>query len=83
MAKIRIGNDIAVTWTLKDGEGNPYDLTGRNVEVHLRSFYVDEQMTFEVTGESHNVASFTFYGKDQHAPGKYNLLLIENARWPR
>lgn len=80
MAKIRIGNDIAVTWTLKDGEGNPYDLTGRNVEVHLRSFYVDEQMTFEVTGASHNVASFTFYGKDQHAPGKYNLLLIENKR---
>lgn len=73
--KIRIGNDIHVTWTILDSEGNPYDLSGRDIEVHLRSFYIDIPMQFVATD---NVITFTFYGKDQKAPEKYNLLLIEN-----
>ena len=73
--KVRIGNDISVTWTILDGDGNPYDLTGRDIEVHLRSFYIDIPMEFTTAD---NVISFTFYGKDQKAPEKYNLLLVEN-----
>ena len=33
--KIRLGNDIDIRWSLIDAEGDPYDLTGRDVAVEI------------------------------------------------
>lgn len=77
--KIRLGNDIQVTWTLTDGAGNAYDLTGRNVEVYLLCYGWQGRIEdFSVGGTNGNVITFTFWGKDQIKAGSYTAVFIEN-----
>lgn len=73
--KIRIGNDIRITWTLNDEEGNPYIIEAESYEIWLACYGYRQKTAAVVTG---NVAEFTFYGKDQRTAGSYALLLIEN-----
>lgn len=76
MAKIRLGNDVYVSWTLKDSAGNAYNLTGRSIEVWLVCYGWSMKVTeYSVTG---NVITFTFAGSDQVATGSYSLRLVEN-----
>lgn len=76
MEKIRIGNDISVTWGIVNS-GEPYDLSGKDLKLYLSSpnrIRVEIQ-DFQVQG---NVISFVFYGKDQKAAGIYSCTLVEN-----
>ena len=76
MEKIRIGNDISVTWGIMNS-GEPYDLSGKDLKLYLSSpnrIRVEIQ-DFQVQG---NVLSFVFYGKDQKATGIYSCTLVEN-----
>jgi hypothetical protein len=75
--KIRIGNDVHVTWTVKDSHGNAYDLEGRDLEVRLVCYGWKGVVTdLSVSG---NVATFTFFGKDQVKAGTYGVQLVENS----
>ena len=75
--KIRLGNDIDIRWSLIDAEGNPYDLTGRDVAVEI--VVADKKRVrikdVEVSG---NTAHFIYYGKDQKYTGRCDLKFIEN-----
>lgn len=76
MKKIRIGNDIHITWTVRDSRGNAYDLEGRDIEVRLVCYGWKGVVTdLAVSG---NVATFTFFGKDQVKAGTYSVQLVEN-----
>lgn len=76
MKKIRIGNDISVTWSIRMS-GEPYFLPGKRLRLFLTS---PNNVRMEMTefSVSENILSFTFYGKDQKSPGIYTLTLIEN-----
>lgn len=76
MEKIRIGNDISVTWGVMNS-GEPYDLSGKDLKLYLSSpnRIRIEIRDFQVDG---NVISFVFYGKDQKATGIYSCTLVEN-----
>ena len=75
MKNIRIGNDIVVTWSILRG-GAPFSLEGKDVTIYLKSPFKKEKVEdFTITG---NRVSWTFYGKDQKALGKYALELVVN-----
>ena len=74
--KIRIGNDLHITWTLKDCHGDPYILEGHDFGVYAQ--VGNKKILIDSLTVSANVLYFTFYGKDQQYIGEYNLLLIEN-----
>ena len=67
MKKIRIGNDIRITWTLMNDD-RPYPV---NVE-HMRLFYEVDYRNIEITdySVSNNIITFTFLGKDQEFVGR-------------
>lgn len=73
--RIRIGNDIPISWTLTTG-GEAYDLTGKTFEVRMVNLgKVIAVASPAVTG---NVLTWTFYGADQRYLGPYDLLFVEN-----
>lgn len=77
MKKIRIGNDIHLTWAIEDGDGNAYNLESRDIEIRLICYGWKGVVTdLAVSG---NVATFTFFGKDQIKAGAYSVQLVENA----
>lgn len=77
MKKIRIGNDIRISWSITNkNDGSPYNLEGKNLKLYFGTYGVNEVQTeFTVSA---NVISWTFYGKDQKKPGDYHLTLVEN-----
>ena len=79
MEKIRKGNDITVLWEIyavSGGTERPYDLSGRNLTLYLRSPFGKEKVqSYSIEA---NTIRFTFYGKDQSHIGKYSLTLVEN-----
>ena len=73
--RIRIGNDIPISWTLTTG-GEAYDLTGKTFEVRMVNLgKVIAVASPAVTG---NVLTWTFYGAEQRYLGPYDLLFVEN-----
>lgn len=74
--KVRIGNDIHITWTLKNSEGEPYILSGHDFKVYLQTG--SKKILVPDPVVNYNVLYFTSYGKDQQYIGEYNLLLVEN-----
>jgi hypothetical protein len=74
--KFRIGNDIPVRWILKDGSGEPYDLTGKSYKIYLVNH--SKLMRISTPTVEVNVVSFVYYGKDQKLDGQYGLMLVEN-----
>lgn len=78
MIRKRIGNDIQITWTLTDSEGNPYDLTGKRFAVKMNFDRLSTEIPVWATCDV-NVLNFTFHGKDQPATGRYGIVLYENA----
>lgn len=79
MNRIRIGNDIPIRWSIVTGRGDsqqPYDLTGKNLSLHVRAIN-GTVIPLEMTTEG-NVVISTFYGKDQRQIGRYTIVLVEN-----
>lgn len=78
--KIRTGNDIDITWSLKDADEQPYIVEGKNVEIELnvgtKRVKIKE---FELSGNS---IHFVYYGMDQKYTGSYALKYIENPDLP-
>ena len=74
----RIGKDIQIRWTIKDGEGAPFDLTGMPVNVYLEQDLNGIQILFEEFSVEGNIISFTYYGKDQKFLGPYTAVLVIN-----
>lgn len=75
MKNIRIGNDINISWTLFDVDGNPYNL-GNDTKLILRcGNFTNEISDYTI---QNNIVSFTFYGMEQTNVGTYLLTLIEN-----
>lgn len=76
MKKIRLGNDIHVSWEiLRNGE--PEDFTDKAVEVKLVHAQTFTSMPIEWSIEG-NVIEFDFFGKDQKRKGEYRIILTEN-----
>lgn len=78
MKKIRLGNDIAITWTVT--AGSPVDLS--EVVITLIDQYGEEcpitDVTTTATGTTIYQYAFSFYGKDQARQGVYRILLQRN-----
>lgn len=75
--KIRIGNDIDIRWTLKDGDEQPYILEGRDIAIEVVINDKKRVRIKELEVEA-NVVHFVFYGKDQKYTGVCDLKFIEN-----
>ena len=76
MKKIRIGNDVAVIWTLVNKEDQTPFPVMTDAQVFLTNGYTKIPMDYTVTGG--NVISLSFLGKDQKLVGEYDLLYVEN-----
>ena len=77
---IRIGKDFNVRWSIHkvvDGERQPYELAGKELEFQYRTPYGIKKAT-EWTAEG-NFIVWTFRGKEQKALGSYELILTENG----
>ena len=78
----RIRNDRTFRWCIleRDSHGitSPRDLTGKDltVQVELNGHTLIDIKDFTV---SESYVTFTWYGKDQPAPGPFRLILTENA----
>ena len=77
MRKIRLGNDILISWHIYDKDGNPYSLVGKDLYVELNTDKAIVPIA-DFTIVDDNVVYFTFYGKDQKVTGNYVALLSEN-----
>lgn len=77
---IRIGKDFNVRWSIHkvvDGERQPYELAGKELEFQYRTPYgLKEATEWKVVG---NTIVWTFRGKEQKALGSYELVLTENG----
>lgn len=75
MKKIRIGNDIAVTWAIyKDDK--PYSLVGLDISLYLDNAFVRSKInSYSING---NKIVWTFLGKEQEHTGNYSLILVIN-----
>ena len=75
MKRVRIGNDIVVTWAItKDGQ--PYSLDGLNKTLYIKNAFGKTEIK-EYTTEENKIV-WTFLGKDQKHTGKYSLELVIN-----
>jgi hypothetical protein len=75
MKKVKIGNDIAVTWSLFK-EGEPYSLEGLDLTLYLSHAFGRNKIVPDAVRE--NNISWTFSGKDQVHTGKYSLEVVIN-----
>lgn len=76
MKKIRIGNDITVSWTITNKDGSPYSLKDRDLMLLYSTIRGPKKASdFSVAS---NVLTWTFPGKDQKELGSYTLTLVEN-----
>lgn len=75
--KIRLGNDIEISWSLVDEDQHPYDLTGRDISIEI---IVGEKKRVKIKDISTegNTVHFTYYGKLQKYTGRCDLKFIEN-----
>ena len=75
--KIRLGNDIDITWSLLDKDEQPYIVEGRDfaVEIHIGK----KRFKISNTEASGNSIHFIYYGKDQKVTGPATLVYIENG----
>lgn len=76
-----MGKDFNVRWSIRkrvDGEGQPYELAGKELVLQYRrpNGTLHEAKEWRVEG---NIIIWTFRGRDQKAPGLYGLILTENG----
>ena len=75
--KVRIGNDVAVTWGLYTEAGEVYEPTG-NVRVWIEGPLGDKVVVSEYAVEGHEVR-LVYRGRHQRYAGVYRIVLVENA----
>ena len=77
---IRLGKDFKVKWAVfsrVDGQRQKYNLEGKSLKLIVRSPNgIEEASEWNVTG---NVITWTFRGRLQKKPGRYDLILVENS----
>jgi hypothetical protein len=75
--KIRVGNDIDITWSLIDEEEQPYVVEGRDVSVEV---VIADKKRYRVKDLDldGNSIHFVYWGKDQKYTGICQLKFIEN-----
>ena len=76
MKKIRIGNDIAISWSVTV-DNQPYYVEGKPLVLYISSG-AGYRVRVEDFTASDNVVSFIFAGKDQIHAGIYSLTLFVN-----
>lgn len=76
MKKIRIGNDIHITWSLFTNDGIPLILEEKDVTLYLKDPFSKQGVLGYTINE--NVIEWTFLGKDQKVIGAYSLILVIN-----
>lgn len=75
MERIRIGNDIAISWALFENNGATHLINAGGASVSLNcGGYTYLVPSFSVQG---NVVSFIFPAEDQAKTGKYKIVLTE------
>lgn len=75
MKNIRIGNDIAVVWSLMR-DGQPYNLEGKPLALYLDGPLAKTRIQeFNAVG---NQIQWHFNGSEQKVLGKYSLVLVIN-----
>ena len=75
MERIRIGNNIAISWALYELNGKVHSLEGKNIQLFVATGGLKEPV-FNYTIQG-NVISWVFLGTDQHKTGVYKLILVE------
>ena len=76
MKRIRIGNDIAISWSVKDRDGTAHSFSGLDVRLWMLNGNARVEVTdFTIDG---NVVSWSFLGKDQKWLGKYDAVICQN-----
>lgn len=76
ISKIRIGNQISLQWTIKQGD-TAYDLSAKTNKVYLVAPMARYEVTnFTLSGDNHNIINITWRGVDQRYCGEYHLLLV-------
>lgn len=76
MRKIRIGNDIQVSWEVKTG-GEPLSLEGRRLHLYVRSAY-SKQEILEYTVRD-DIISFTYPASMQRSTGARAVELVDTT----
>lgn len=72
MKRLRIGNDISVTWNVKKN-GQPADLSGKSVLLYMTHAKGREEIkNYRVSGST---ISFTIEGLKQKVLGRYTLTI--------
>ena len=72
MKRLRIGNDISVTWNVKKN-GQPVDLSGKTVLLYMTHAKGREEIkAYSVSGST---LSFTIEGLEQKVLGRYTLTI--------
>ena len=74
MRKIRIGNDIAVQWSLvAKGTGEPFVVEGKDIRLSLKSIFATQEIE-DFTAHGNTIA-WTFKGAEQKQTGIYSLVV--------
>lgn len=76
MKRIRIGNNLAITWILFEEDGNIHNLEGRELELYMTCGGFKYPVTDYTVTE--NAIAWTFPAKMQTKTGYYKLVLLEN-----
>lgn len=78
MNNIRIGKDIAISWTITTN-GVEESLAGRDLRLVIRTPMRERvEMEFSIQGANNNEVYAVFRGVDQKVTGIYSLTLWEN-----
>ena len=75
MERIRLGNNIAISWALYDLNGRLHSLDGKSVQLYMSCGGLKQAVTDYTIQE--NVVSWVFLGTDQKKVGLYKLILVE------
>jgi hypothetical protein len=74
MRKIRIGNDLAVQWSLvAKGTGEPFVVEGKDIRLSLKSIFATTEIK-DFTAQGNTIA-WTFKGAEQKQTGIYSLVV--------
>ena len=75
MERIRLGNNIAISWALYDLNGRVHSLDGKDIQLYMSCGGLKQAVTdYTIQG---NVVSWVFLGTEQKKVGLYKLILVE------
>lgn len=75
MERIRLGNNIAISWALYDLNGKLHSLEGKDIQLYVSCGGLKQAVTdYTIQG---NVVSWVFLGTEQKKVGLYKLILVE------